>query len=736
MSFSRTSYRLAAVLTAALIPVANVLAVDGLNIPSEYPGSLVATQANATSFGDAQTINVGPVSKGSELDALYVTYDANDVWIGITGNLPNADGEGQTIVLLIDAQSNDCPNFPFCPPYPALEGCCFQDGSCQVISPTDCIAQAGTRLGRDSQCGGGGPPDANCNPPLPGALNVLNVSNMLPGLGGGHDAIVNLSGTILEPGFYPERAIAINRFGDQTYIDSFYLLTNSQDCLWPSNPPPDCFGPELVGPDPNNGLLASVYMDTTNIDGVDADNTQNNAGQEALAATAVKGLRVRLNRQYLGAFETEMKLQALLVSPDGTISNQILPSLEPAEDPHLAPAACQLHRPGDQGTCLANAEANFEALSGTQVVTLAIDNQNPPGGPGGDPALIHTNIPAAFGAGNLKATQKLHTSYGNTIPGNIVVTQGGSELDQMFVRTDDQFLHVAVTGNLGSDGNKLILFIDDDPAVGEHVLDSNGSPTDGFNWLRGWEGRTFDTDFSPEYAYVVNNAGNTFYADHYRLLEPNVDPYTNVKRYLGSVPVGSGSGVLTGGTNTFNDEFAFNNSNDVGVLAINNPGGVGLPATANSGLEARISLAEIGIDLGANPCPTIKVMAILGGTDGSYLSNQFLASLAPDTNMQIANEATGAPKYNFSSIDTVDGGMPAFAGDQFATTQLRRLGDIVADQDCCINAADIAKFVEILLGTETDPVLRFRADMNQDGLNNGNDAQLFVDRAIAEGPCP
>src|SRR6185436_19503745 len=118
--------------------------------------------------------------------------------------------------------------FPFCPPFPALEACCHPDGTCDVIRPTDCLAQGGIRLGRDSVCGGGGPPDAYCNPPAPGSSNVLTVSAMLPGLGGGHDAVQNLSGTILEPGFYPERAIAINRFGENTYIDSFNLLVNSQ----------------------------------------------------------------------------------------------------------------------------------------------------------------------------------------------------------------------------------------------------------------------------------------------------------------------------------------------------------------------------------------------------------------------------------------------------------------------------------------------------------------------------
>ncbi len=743
--------------------------VDGANIPSEFAGSLVATQENATGFGDNQVVTAGPVTKGSELDALYVTYDATDLWIGITGNLPNAAGDGQTIVLLIDAVSADnCNNFPTgCGTIPPTEACCMTDGTCAVMDPAACVAAGGTRLGPDTVCagvdvippGGNGIDDACELPITPAVPNEFMTTASLPGLGGGHDSIVNLGptvdglgnpvpGTILEPGFYPERAIAINRFGGQTFIDSFNLVFDSQDCFVP----PNCFDPILVNPDPFNLQDISVYMDTTNELGVDDNDvlTPDGAGpgtQGALAATAVKGLRIRVSRAFLSAFEAQMKIMVLLMAPDGTVSNQILPPLSEIDDPA---SPCSLVRPADQGTCLATGRADFEAQAGVQMAT--IDLTAPPSPAPSNPdgvTPIHADIPAAFlnaNANSLVATQRIHTSFGNAIAGTITSTQAGSELDQLFVRTDAQFLQVGLSGNLEQNGNKLYLFVDADPLLGESVLDSNGLPTDGFNWLRTWTGRIFEPGFAPEHAYVINNGGGTMFLDHYELL-------TDTKTFLGQVIVGSGSGVVDdtdpAASNANGDQFALDNSNVLGVLGVGSMGGLGNPTTATTGLEAKISLFELGVL--ATPldtlttCPNIKVWAVVSGGDSgptvppfprSFLSNQALPTYAP-LSPNVGSDTDLAP-FDFGAPDDMlpGGGEAAFTGLQFASVALQRPGNVDLSADCCVNLLDLPVFVDVLVGVNTDPMSRFLSDMNEDGSADGGDIGDFVAALVSQGVCP
>lgn len=740
MRSTRIITRCCGLACGALFVSAVLADVDGTNLPAKYAGSLVSTQVNPTGFGDNQAFQIGPVTKGSEMDALYVTHDATDIWVGITGNLPNAGGDGQTIVLLIDAQSFDNCGFPpFCSIVPN-EACCMPDMSCVEINPRDCIAMGGTRLGQDSICSGG-VPDPVCNPPTPGTPNVLAVSNMLPGIGGGRDALVNLDGTVLEPGFYPDRAIVINRFGDQTYVDSFDLVNQIQDCLVPANL--DCFDLSLTSVDPFNGHPISVYMDTTNTMGVDDDELKDGTGagsQQELAATAVKGLRVRIDRLLLGAFEGQMQIQVILMAPDGTVSNQILPPLSPLDDP---PAPCSLVRPGDQGACLATPPADFETLAESQVAIIDL------GGPDltpTNPTLIHEDIPGNFPVGSLIATQQIHTSFGDAVPGMINANQAGSELNQLFARAGDQFLNLAVSGNLENNGNKLYLFIDADPNIGESILDDNGDPANGFNPLATWSGRVFDPSFAPEHAYVVNNSGGTLFADHYDLLVP--DP-AGGQSFLGGSPVGGGSGILTGGANPNNNLFALDNSNVLGVLAVDNQiGGLGNPASATTGLEVSISLFELGIL--ASPgdrleaCVDIKIWAVLSGTDGggrSYLSNQALPpydTVFSTMRFNVADD-TAANPYDFGNPveDMLQGGSdPAFAGDQLATVSLIRLGNVDLDLNCCVNTDDIDDFVAVLIGTETDPFKVSLADMNQDGGSNGVDIPLFIETVLNAGPCP
>lgn len=684
-----------AVAAAAAIAMtsARVSAIDGAGIPSDMAGSLIATQVNPTGFGDNKTVSEQGILVGSELDSLWVNFDQNDLWIGIVGNLPNKVASSQSIVILIDGSNQN-------------------------------------------------------DEPVAGTPNLLAVSTTLPGYGGGQQALINLGNTILEPGFEPETAIVVNRFGEQTYVDSWYLPQNFQDCFVL----PDCFSTTLVDPNPYNGEEISVWMDTTNVVGVDSNEALDGTGagsQEEKAAGAVKGLRIRIDRAYYGFYpdvdRPTLRMMVILTAPDGTVSNQILPPLIQGDDP-VAPCD-QLVYPYDQGSCLMTPKANFDnayvdpgtMLPGRTGLQLAeIDYpeaEDPPGAYNtpGAAGLDGSDIPAGFG-GTAVAVQQIHTSFGDAVNGTLIYNTEGSELDQMFARVNEAMgqLELGITGNLEDNGNKLVIFIDADPTVGENLLDSNGDPADNFSWLRGWEGRKLDADFAPEKAFVVSNFDSggvdTLYVDKFNLLEPNVAPYTNVKVYMGSVGTGTGSGVLTGGDNPNGSEFAFDNSNDLGVLGIGDMGGLGLPSSATFGLEAVIKFADLGIT--SQPC-RLKIMAIVAGGDGGYLSNQCLAGL-PVGSGNLGNEGTGDPDFDFSAI----------AGDQFATLQKQRKGDLFPfpNPDCCLNANDASAFVLVAVGLDTNPAKIAIADVyppaTGDGVINGNDVAEYVGLLFDEPACP
>lgn len=707
--------------------VATAWAVDGLDLPTKYAGNLVATQSNGTGFGNGGNRSAtNELSVGSELDALYVTCDPSgpnggDLWIGITGNLPKNLAQSQSIVILMQVQPD--PMFP---------------------------------------------------PPPP---NVLSVAG-LTGFGGGYNALLGLDGTILDPGFYPDTFIVVNRSvsgapNSATYGNAW--LTSAGELPYDTNIT-SATAYNVANDPPYTGfpLYMSVFMDPTNVDGVSADETADGATQQANAATAKKGLRIRLslsNANYGGVFAINpaqtIKLMAILAvqgsvpnpapPPDNfqfsTVSNQILPPLSTADDPA---APCQLTRPTDQGACLATNKANFDELysdpmatppipvgqQGTQFATINLANYQlgAPGATGINASDI-PNPTTGFPAGSLITTQQIHTSFGNQIGGQTINWfEPGSELNQLFVRVKDvnsngladadDFLELAFTGNMEDNGNRVDIWIDADPVIGQNqIAGASGR-------LAGWEGRKFDVGFAPEHCYQLNNAGGTLYIDHFKF---NTMTSTWDATFLGFSTVNGLSSSLSGGTNVNNDEFFLNNTNADGVVG-GNPGAPGDPSTATKGMDSLISLQEL-LGVGSQiPC-RVKVAVILAGNgDDAYLSNQFLPPLGALT-ANIGGD-TAPNKWDFGNVTPPAPGNAAFAGDQYGSATVgRKKGDIVDAGDCCINLLDADAFVTLLLSQNPNAGDVFWGDFvgstpAPDGRVDGRDVQSFVNALFANSPCP
>lgn len=324
-----------------------------------------------------------------------------------------------------------------------------------------------------------------------------------------------------------------------------------------------------------------------------------------------------------------------------------------------------------------------------------------------------TAIPSSYGLANLVASQNTVTGFGDR---NCLTATGGSELDELYLRTDGQNLFVGLTGNLEGNGNAHILLIDVQPG-GQNVLkteiapvlsempcswnappgavqglgqrlvhNDNATPGDTTDDVTLRDeiapGTALDSGFEPDYAIAVDTAGGNVHVTQYNMTateqgtwdDPSTGqpdcaapnealPFYATRVYRGQIAVNSlstGPASLTGGVNVNGSEFAFNNTGIGGVtvtdVAAPASGLVGDPRTQTRGLEARISLADLGFGPGQLPVASlsVKVAVLLTSGDGT-VSSQVL----PGTGLGTDGANLG-PRPNF----------PSLAGDQYASAVL------------------------------------------------------------------
>ena len=344
----------------------------------------------------------------------------------------------------------------------------------------------------------------------------------------------------------------------------------------------------------------------------------------------------------------------------------------------------------------------------------------------------------------------------------------GSELDAIWTNLDipNNRLNILLAGNLQSNDNRLVVFLDGDPTDGQNTLrDDNvdiafraldrlglndGSDPDDVEPLG--PGLTFDAGFTADYAILVNNNGSTTSTNNIftnaavlRLNGPNivqgfntdfgafdggqksapgndpilfdgdnpptgvdVEPGTGDNIFTNFAPRDAAAAFLANGALGFETPglliVGLDNSNTGGVSDVAG-NDVSDACNVTTGVEISIDLTELGWDGSSD----IKIAAMLTDSGSSFVSNQVAGGLP-------TADQLGEPReIDFSMI----------AGDQFVT-----VGDtadcpasrLCADQngDGIVSPADFSAWVANF------NTMNPQADVNQDGSVSPADFSAWV----------
>lgn len=206
--------------------------------------------------------------------------------------------------------------------------------------------------------------------------------------------------------------------------------------------------------------------------------------------------------------------------------------------------------------------------------------------------------------------------YGPALAVQTTETQFGdnqSELNAAYGRISGGRLHLAFTGNIENNFNKIEVFLDS-RAGGQNVYSSAGNDS-----TANINGFTFDSGFNADYHLIFrrgNFGGDRFDVDISDLQAGTFSSYPNI---FGGVQTGSGS---TGtGINASPIQVAYDNSNIAGVLGGTGAANQAAAASVTTGLEFSIDLGDI---LAAGE---VRVFAFIGNGDHNYNSNQLLPGL-------------------------------------------------------------------------------------------------------------
>ena len=429
--------------------------LDGENIPTDFANSKrIGVQTNHTAVGDVTSLGVFPdYSEGTELDAMYLAKDFDHLYIGLAGNVAPI---GNPFIILIDSE------FDFGQTELRTEG----------VGGPPWMVQL---LGREVVFSDNGTP----NDPNDDTYTVTpNSGTLLPDCGDG-----SFTGW--------DYALAVDVADDDNmYVHEYQLfdfqvgaasaadLCNYADGRGrvPCDPTPDNPSDTSLPVYSIRNLVATSPEGDGNetIEGGDSafgytrggwDNS-NTAGvtdsDASDAATALTGLELAIPLANIGSgvFDTDtIRIVVLTMDADeyqtttvsdefGSVINQALPSFSGPD----CNATTGLGKRPDLSAIASCLEVDLNSLDVIRSGAVMDGVINPNDYDANAPIL----------------TQQCPTSAGDQAPlsDRIVPEQPGSELNQLFVDNDDQYLYLGLTGNLEADNKSLSLFIDTDAKAG------------------------------------------------------------------------------------------------------------------------------------------------------------------------------------------------------------------------------------------------------------------------------
>jgi len=262
---------------------------------------------------------------------------------------------------------------------------------------------------------------------------------------------------------------------------------------------------------------------------------------------------------------------------------------------------------------------------------------------------------AAVGAANAQVIDggNFDAEYGSALFSQTVGTQfgnnddpsadlaNGSEIDNTFASLSGGSLFAGVGGNLETNFNHVLLFVDFQDG-GQNTL-SDTNPDINFNNLNNnAAGLTFDPSFGADYVIdYTNGVGGSGEVEHFLNVAALFSDGTGAGGFAGGgikadVPVITGDGGSGGSVSITSDQ-----SNTLGVGSFGNPNDSD-PATVFTGIEFSLDLLALGWD-GATP---VKIAGFVTSGNFDFTSNQVIGGLPEGTeNLAFTGDV------NFAEID-------------------------------------------------------------------------------------
>ena len=273
---------------------------------------------------------------------------------------------------------------------------------------------------------------------------------------------------------------------------------------------------------------------------------------------------------------------------------------------------------------------------------------------------LNGTLNAAF-YGSPRYIQTVNTQFGNSTGND---GTGGSELDAVYIQTNNGNLYLFIAGTSENSGNHMNIFIaGSGNATGQSVFNPPNTGS-----MHNMLGSSFYPPFKATFALDINDYAGTLYTEEYNLVAVTGG-------YVGALG-NSGTGIYAGSDGGVTTIYGNNNLVSTMGAATQALSGSNVGAAVTTGFELVIPLSAIGYAGGG--VNAIDVLVDINGGGDGYLSNQFLPGLQPIPYGNIGNP----PVFNFGNtptctvVNSVDMSALAFYGlwDPSQTVHISGLG--------------------------------------------------------------